>query len=91
MKTDAKAMPNDVKDESEIVGQSNVLVSDAGATLQRRWISIPKNVWHRPGDSKRHRLAGGFIPHRSPDELIEERPGGKRMLYENERKRTATR
>jgi hypothetical protein len=48
MKTDAKGMPNDVKDESEIVGQSNVLVSDAGATLQRRWISIPKNVWHRP-------------------------------------------
>jgi hypothetical protein len=48
MKTDAKGMPNAVKDESEIVGRSNVLVSDAGATLERRWISIPKNVWHRP-------------------------------------------
>jgi hypothetical protein len=28
--------------------QSNVLVSEAGAPLERRWISIPPNVWHRP-------------------------------------------
>jgi len=28
--------------------QSNVLVSEASARLERRWISIPPNVWHRP-------------------------------------------
>jgi hypothetical protein len=28
--------------------QSNVLVSDPQAPLERRWISIPPNVWHRP-------------------------------------------
>src|SRR5213595_2095298 len=26
----------------------NVLVSEASAPLERRWISIPPNVWHRP-------------------------------------------
>ena len=28
--------------------QSNILVSDPNAPLERRWISIPPNVWHRP-------------------------------------------
>jgi hypothetical protein len=28
--------------------ESNVLVSEPGAPLERRWISIPPNVWHRP-------------------------------------------
>jgi hypothetical protein len=28
--------------------QSNVLVGDHEAPLERRWISIPQNVWHRP-------------------------------------------
>ena len=28
--------------------QSNVLVSEPGAPLERWWISIPPNVWHRP-------------------------------------------
>src|SRR3954447_19041957 len=28
--------------------QSNVLVSDADASLEQRWILIPTNVWHRP-------------------------------------------
>jgi hypothetical protein len=91
MKIDVKGMPNEVKDDSEIVGQSNVLVGDAGATLERRWISIPKMVWHRPVISKgADWLVVSFhtVP---PDELIEERPGGKRMLYESERKRTAPR
>ena len=27
---------------------SNILVSDPNAPLERRWISIPPNVWHRP-------------------------------------------
>src|SRR5215471_11546848 len=28
--------------------KSNALVSDPDAPLDRRWISIPTNVWHRP-------------------------------------------
>src|SRR5215471_20969204 len=28
--------------------QSNVLVGDPDAPLERQWISIPTNVWHRP-------------------------------------------
>lgn len=28
--------------------KSNVLVSEASVPLERRWISIPPNVWHRP-------------------------------------------
>jgi len=28
--------------------QSNVLVSEPSAPLERRWISIPPNAWHRP-------------------------------------------
>jgi hypothetical protein len=36
------------KDEKGIDWQSNVLVSDPSAPLERRWISIPPNVWHRP-------------------------------------------
>src|SRR5256886_17336837 len=27
--------------------QSNLLVSEPGAPLERRWISIPRNVWHQ--------------------------------------------
>jgi len=36
------------KDEKGIDWQSNVLVSEPGAPVERRWISIPPNVWHRP-------------------------------------------
>jgi hypothetical protein len=36
------------KDEKGIDWQANVLVSEPSAALERRWISIPPNVWHRP-------------------------------------------
>jgi hypothetical protein len=54
--------------------QSNVLVSDSEAPLERRWISIPQNVWHQPvvpeGDDW---VVVSF--HTVPaEELIEERP-----------------
>jgi hypothetical protein len=91
MKTDSKGLPNDVKDESEIVAQSNVLVSDADAPLERRWISIPKNVWHRPVIAKGAEWLVVSFHAVPPDELIDERPGGKRMLYESERKGSAPR
>ena len=36
------------KDEKVIDWESNVLVSDPSAPLERRWISISPRVWHRP-------------------------------------------
>jgi hypothetical protein len=88
MKIDAKGIPNEVDVESEILWHSHVLVSDPNAPLENRWISIPKNIWHRPvipaGDNW---IVVSF--HTVPAaELIEERPGAKQMLYEAERKRS---
>jgi hypothetical protein len=49
MKTESKKGELRIKkDEKGIDWQSNVLVSEPGARLERRWISIPPNVWHRP-------------------------------------------
>jgi len=67
--------------------QSNVLVSDPEAPLERRWISIPPNVWHRPvvgTDADWAVVSFHTVP---ADELIEERPDGsntdgtKQMKY----------
>ena len=67
--------------------QSNVLISDPEAPLERRWISIPPNVWHRPvvgTDADWAVVSFHTVP---PDELIEERPddsrqyGTKQMKY----------
>jgi hypothetical protein len=54
--------------------QSNVLVSEPSAPLERRWISIPPNVWHRPVvDKAAHWVVVSF--HTVPaEELIEEKP-----------------
>src|SRR5438034_7086175 len=67
--------------------QSNVLVSDPDAPLERRWISIPTNVWHRPViDAAADWAVVSF--HTVPaEELIEERPdhsseaGTRQMKY----------
>src|SRR5215475_2604202 len=58
--------------------QSNVLVSDPGASLERRWISISPNVWHRPViDAAADWAVVSF--HTVPAEaLIEERPDDSR-------------
>ena len=58
--------------------QSNVLVSNPDAPLERRWISIPPNVWHRPViDASADWAVVSF--HTVPaDELIEERPDDSR-------------
>jgi len=88
MKKDATGRTNDVEDESEIAWHSHVLVSDSNAPLERRWISIAKNIWHRPvipNGSEWVVVSFHTVP---ADELIEERPGARQMLYENERKRT---
>ena len=87
MKMDATGRTNDVEDESEIAWHSHVLVSDVNAPLERRWISIAKNIWHRPvipSGSGWTVVSFHTVP---ADELIEERPGARQMLYENERKR----
>src|SRR6058998_3924853 len=73
--------------------QSNVLVSNPEAPLERRWISIPANVWHRPvvgTDGDWAVVSFHTVP---ADELIEERPdsssqdGTKQKKYLEEKKR----
>ena len=87
MKIDARGMPNDVDVESEIAWHSHVLVSDSDAPLERRWVSIAKNIWHRPVIPKGVDWVVVSFHTVPADELIEERPGAKQMLYESERNR----
>jgi hypothetical protein len=67
--------------------QSNVLVSDPKTPLEQRWISIPRNVWHRPVVGRDADWAVVSFHTVTPDELIEERPdssskdGMKQMKY----------
>ena len=58
--------------------QSNVLVSDPDASLERRWISIPTNVWHRPVISAETDWAVVSFHTVPAEELIEERPDDSR-------------
>jgi hypothetical protein len=54
--------------------QSNVLVSEPEVTLERRWVSIPVNVWHQvvvPEGDNWVVVSFHTVP---ADELIEERP-----------------
>ena len=81
LKTDAKSAESDIQTESEIVWQSNVLVSDPKAPLERRWVSIPQNVWHRPVIPKGADWVVVSFHTVSAAELIEERPGAKQMFY----------
>jgi hypothetical protein len=54
--------------------QSNVLIGDPGTPLERRWISIPPNVWHRPVVGKDTDWAVVSFHTVAAEELIEERP-----------------
>jgi hypothetical protein len=58
--------------------QSNVLVSDPDAPLERRWISIPANVWHRPVINTETDWAVVSFHTVPAEELIEERPDDSR-------------
>ena len=54
--------------------QSNVLISNPKAPLEQRWISIPRNVWHRPvvgADADWTVVSFHTVP---AEELIEEKP-----------------
>jgi len=72
---------SDVETESEIAWRSHILVSDLSAPFEKRWISIPQNVWHRPViPTGADWVVVSF--HTVPAaELIEERPGAKQMRY----------
>jgi len=56
--------------------RSNVLSSDPSAPLERRWLSIPVNVWHRPVMGECDWAVVSFHTVEAA-ELIEERPRGK--------------
>ena len=58
--------------------QSNVLISDPDAPLERRWISIPTNVWHRPVINAQTDWAVVSFHTVPAEELIEERPDDSR-------------
>jgi len=83
MQIDIRQARNDVESESEINWKSNVLVCDPAVALERRWISIPQNVWHRPVIPKGADWVVVSFHTVPAAELIEERPGAKRMLYLN--------
>ena len=83
MQIDIRQARNDVESESEINWKSNVLVCDPALPLERRWISIPQNVWHRPVIPKGADWVVVSFHTVPAAELIEERPGAKRMRYLN--------
>jgi hypothetical protein len=87
MQTEAELPGQGAHVPSDIVWQSNILVSDSEASLERRWISIPQNAWHRPVIPKGADWVVVSFHTVPAEELIEERPrsGGagemKQMLY----------
>ena len=66
---------------------SNLLVSDPNAELEKRWVSIPRNVWHQaevPAEYD-HWVVVSF--HTAPEnELIEERPDPADSRFTQQRK-----
>jgi len=76
-----------LSDGGEEQCHSNLLLSEPGAPLERRWISIPRNVWHQvvvPEGTDWVVISFHTVP---AEELIEERPDAsnaertKQMLY----------
>jgi len=66
--------------------QSNVLVSDPDSSLERRWISIPMNIWHRPVISAETDWAVVSFHTVPAEELIEERPDDGREAGTRQKK-----
>lgn len=54
--------------------KSKILISDSEAPLEKRWISIPQNVWHQPVISKETDWVVVSFHTVPAEELIEERP-----------------
>ncbi len=80
-KIDARGTPNDVETDSEIAWHSHILASDPSAPFEKRWISIPQNIWHRPVIPKGADWVVVSFHTVPAEELIEERPGAKQMIY----------
>ena len=74
LQTDAELADKSAHAPSEIAWQSNILVSDPEALLDRRWISIPQNVWHRPVVPKGADWVVVSFHTVPAAELVEERP-----------------
>jgi hypothetical protein len=85
MQTGAGSADRSAPTPFDIAWKSNVLVSDPKAPLERRWISIPQDVWHRPVIPKGTDWVVVSFHTVPAEELIEERPGSsggtKQMLY----------
>ena len=77
----------DMRTEEGGQWQSNVLVSNPEASVERRWISIPQNVWHRPVVSAEADWTVVSFHTVPAEELIEEKQdensqdGTKQMKY----------
>src|SRR5262249_47394920 len=62
----------DMKTGEQEQWQSNMLISRNEAPMERRWISIPQNIWHRPVVGPNDWVVVSF--HTVPaEELIEEK------------------
>jgi hypothetical protein len=79
----------DLQTRQEGRWRSHALVSDPGAPIEKRWVSIPVNTWHQVVVPGGHWTVVSF--HTAPSEqLIEERPArddsgaGSRRLYAGE-------
>ena len=77
----------ELADGGEGQWQSNFLASEPSAPLERRWISIPPNVWHQVGVPEGPDWVVVSFHTVPAKELIEERPdsgelgGTKQMRY----------
>ena len=76
MKIDAVGTPN--------AWRSHILVSDLSAPFEKRWVSIPQNIWHRPVIPKGADWVVVSFHTVAADELIEERPGAIQIFYASE-------
>jgi hypothetical protein len=76
MQTEKKRQKEDGRKRKgdRINWKSNLLISDSDAPLERKWISIPQNVWHRPVISKEGDWVVVSFHTVAAEELIEERP-----------------
>jgi hypothetical protein len=72
---------------ADIEWQSNLLISNQDAPLEKRWISIPQNVWHQPVVSQSEDWVVVSFHTVPAEQLIEERPddqsasGTTQMVY----------
>jgi len=67
----------DIRDSTPSDWRRQVLVSDTAELLERRWISIPPNVWHQPETPAGPNWVVVSFHTVPTEELIEERPAAE--------------